>query len=170
MINKTSIAVTFFQVIAIFILSSCGSDKSEKSAVDLDAMQATLDASSEIHWLRFDEGFRKAKEQNRPMLVDFTASWCGWCRKMEAETFIMPSVIREVNKRFIPVKVWGDSDDLLSINDIVVSERQLTAQAGVSSYPYFAILNPSLERLHFFKGYHNSRRFLAELDKVQENY
>ena len=169
MYKKAAIVITFFQVITIFLLSSCGSDTPDKSDVDLKEMQATVDASSEIHWLRFDEGFRKAKEENRPMLVDFTASWCGWCKKMDAETFIMPSVIREINKSFIPVRVWGDSDDILSINEISVSEKQLTAQAGISSFPSFVIMNSSLERIHFFKGYHDSRRFLAELKKGQEN-
>lgn len=156
-------------VVASLMLNACGSSEdssNSRSEVDLAAMEATLQVASEINWLRFDEGLRKAQTENRPLLVDFTASWCHWCNRMDAETFTQPKVIKAVNKGFIPVRVWGDSDQRLLINEIAVTERQLTAQAGVNSYPSFAVFSPTLERLHFFKGYRRARAFIGELDKA----
>lgn len=170
-VSKLSVAQLLLLgiVVASLMLNACGSSEDSsntRSEVDLAAMEAAMQVASEINWLRFDEGLRKAQAENRPMLIDFTAAACGWCRKMDAETFSQPKVIKAVNKGFIPVRVWGDSDQRLMINEKAVTERQLTFQAGVRSYPTFAVYSPKLERMHQFSGFRRARAFLSELDKV----
>ena len=73
-------------------------------------------AKSEISWLTYPEGLTKLKTEKKHMFIDFTASWCPWCRRMENEVFSDPTVIRNINDNFIPVKVWGDSNDMLDID------------------------------------------------------
>ena len=35
----------------------------------------------------YADGYRQARQEGRPMLVFFTASWCHFCHQMEAEAF-----------------------------------------------------------------------------------
>src|SRR5690606_29750230 len=73
--------------------------------------------SDSITWLTYPEGMAKIKSsEGKHLLIDFTASWCGWCKRMDKDTFSDKAIISYINENFIPVKVWGDSDKLLSID------------------------------------------------------
>ncbi|MCG8557160.1 MAG: thioredoxin fold domain-containing protein, partial [Proteobacteria bacterium] len=42
--------------------------------------------------------------QQRPLIVDFGASWCAACGELDRHTFTDPRVVRE-GRRFVAVKV-----------------------------------------------------------------
>lgn len=56
------------------------------------------------------ESQTKAHTEKRPLLVDFTAEWCGACKKMSKETFDDPRV-REKAGHFVAVKIDATNDD-----------------------------------------------------------
>ena len=51
-------------------------------------------------------------------MVDFYTSWCGWCKKMDNETFSNPIVVKILNKYYNPVKfnAEGNAADSLRIS------------------------------------------------------
>ncbi|MET0387834.1 MAG: cytochrome c biogenesis protein CcdA [Polyangiales bacterium] len=52
----------------------------------------------------YQAALTRAKSEQKPLLVDFGASWCGACKELEQKTFSDPRVVREGN-RFVPVRV-----------------------------------------------------------------
>jgi thiol:disulfide interchange protein DsbD len=56
---------------------------------------------------------QKAKEQHKPMMVDFTAQWCQACQELEHKTFVDPRVRAEA-QRFVALKI-----DATTIDDAV---------------------------------------------------
>lgn len=52
----------------------------------------------------------KAKAEGRPLMVDFTAEWCGACKKLAKETFSDPRVMSKAGN-FVAVKVDATNDE-----------------------------------------------------------
>ncbi|MEE8149897.1 MAG: DUF255 domain-containing protein, partial [candidate division Zixibacteria bacterium] len=96
----TRIILTSIIMGLLFSLSVfAGDDKSQN--------KAEKKTSAGIEWLSYDEGLIKAKKEGKHLFVDFTAKWCGWCKKMDKTTFIEPEIVKMLNDDFVAVKVWG---------------------------------------------------------------
>ncbi len=56
------------------------------------------------------EARTKAAAEKRPLLLDFTAAWCGACKELDKHTFSEDGVAREAG-RFVAVKVDATDDE-----------------------------------------------------------
>jgi thiol-disulfide isomerase/thioredoxin len=76
--------------------------------------------------LRFIDGYRAGVEsaaaQRKPMLLFFTASWCGYCHQLAAEAFTDQSVV-SLSEQFVCVLIDADR------------EPEVCRQFQVSGYP-----------------------------------
>lgn len=66
-----------------------------------------LPADARIAWLDdYEAAKQSALADGRPLMVDFTASWCGACGELDRHTFSDPRVVAEARARnLVPVKV-----------------------------------------------------------------
>ena len=60
--------------------------------------------STEINWITMDEAVAKSKKKDKLVMIDFYTDWCGWCKKLDANTYIDPEVVKYVNENFYAVK------------------------------------------------------------------
>jgi thiol:disulfide interchange protein len=75
------------------------------AAPALSAPEAAAPAT--IQWKDFGPGLATAKKDRKPVLVQFFATWCGYCRKMDATTFKNAAVIADLQKA-VAVRVDGE--------------------------------------------------------------
>ena len=69
-----------------------------------------LPAGAHISWVEsFDAGKAQAQAEDRPMLVDFGADWCGACQELERDVLSDPRVVSEA-RRFVTVRVDLSTD------------------------------------------------------------
>jgi thioredoxin-related protein len=131
--------------------------------------QAPAEKSGEITWMEYDAGLKKAREENKHVFIDFTAKWCGWCKKMDRETFKEPDVVKLINESFVPVRVDGDSPNELDVDGYKITEKSLTRnEFGVRGYPSFWFLKPDGTKLGKIDGYHNKDYMLEALTFVRD--
>jgi thioredoxin-related protein len=107
-----------------------------------------------IDWVPFGLGLETAKETGKPLLVNFTASWCKYCKMMKRETYSDPDVIKYVNENYVPVKVDTQRD------------RKTAAEYYVRSIPVIWFLNSEGEKITSLPGYVDAPMFLKVLSYI----
>jgi thioredoxin-related protein len=123
-----------------------------------------------ITWYSYQDGWNKAKAENKHLFVDFTATWCGWCKRLEQTTFSEPKVAKALNDDFVPVKVWEKSKDTVNIDGYKISERDLAKREfRVRGYPSLWFVSPKGVRIGPAGGYIDAGTMLKYLDIVK-NY
>jgi uncharacterized protein YyaL (SSP411 family) len=122
-----------------------------------------------IHWMKYDEALKKAKQENKHVLVDFATSWCGWCKKMDATTYRDPDVQAAIARNFEAAKVDGDSYNLVNLDDGQITEKGLTRQYGVTGYPTTWFLEPDGTHIAPAPGYVDATAMKYILDFVSLN-
>ena len=86
MSKQLTFAISF---IAILGLSSFSGDKA---------------ADSKVQWMTFEEAIEANKDNPRKIFVDIYTDWCGWCKKMDAQTFNHPDIASYMNDNYYNVK------------------------------------------------------------------
>jgi uncharacterized protein YyaL (SSP411 family) len=79
-------------------------------------MTVKREEQGQIEWREWTKhSFDEAREKNKLVLLDLTATWCHWCHVMDDTTYADPGVARMINENFIPVRV--DIDKRPDISD-----------------------------------------------------
>ncbi|HMJ16579.1 MAG TPA: cytochrome c biogenesis protein CcdA [Polyangiaceae bacterium] len=82
------------------------------SAAAFGILSAAGQPARTLSWHHGDvrEARARALREEKPLLVDFTASWCGACKELDRHTFAEERVAREAG-RFLAVKVDATNDE-----------------------------------------------------------
>jgi len=122
-----------------------------------------------ITWLDYDGGLTKAKLEDKHVFINFTTSWCGYCKKMNKSTFVDPEVVMMMDSNFVAIMVDGDSRHELDIDGYKITERDLTRKEyGVGSYPLYFFLKSDGEKLGALRGYQSKNQLMQYLTYVAE--
>ena len=106
-------------------------------------------APVEVKWASsFAEATKQAKAQNKLILVDFWADYCGWCKKLDAEVYVSPEFARAA-AGVIVVKV-----------DTQGAESEVAQRYGVSGLPTILFLTPEGKTLGRIGGYLPTAQFM----------
>ncbi|MDZ7744122.1 MAG: DUF255 domain-containing protein [Bacteroidota bacterium] len=141
---------------------------------------ALLAQNNKIKWYSFEEAVERSKENPKLIFVDVYTDWCGWCKKMDKSTFVHPTIVKQMNENFYPVKFDAESSDTIRFKDYTFvnpnpdgrrSSHQL-AQAllkGRMSYPSYTFLNEKAEVITVVPGYREAQEFEKILSYFSTN-
>ena len=137
-------------------------------------LQASEDKKGEkddngIVWYSYQDGWEKAKAEKKHMFIDFTATWCVWCKRLDQNTFSKPEVSRLLNEDFVPVKVWEKSKDTVDIDGYRIAERDLARREfQVRGYPALWFVSPKGVRIGPAGGYVDPETMVKYLELVRD--
>ncbi len=110
--------------------------------------------SQPVDWYPWGaEVFRRAKELDRPILLDVGAVWCPWCSLMDRETYTNVATADYVNQHFVSVKVDFDTAPEL-VAQLQRAQAVLNLPAGL---PLTSFITPD-GKLYFGAGYLRAER------------
>lgn len=142
-------------------------DNSESKQKAEETRQSQVNLA--INWISYDEGLALAKKEGKKVFVEFTAKWCGFCKKMRATTFKNPDIIKLLNTYYVTVSVDGDSRDSLDIDGWITTERRLTREYGITGYPTYWFLTSEADPIAPVKGYRDAEMLGYILDYLKDD-
>ena len=83
----------------------------------------------------------KAAAEQKAIFVHFGASWCGWCKKLDAETFSKSEFTGYARKNLVLVEVDFPAQKPQSA-ELKAANKALQEKYRVSGYPSLVVLKP----------------------------
>ena len=142
-----------------------GKSEEKKEAISLTSAAVP----TAITWHKYDVGLRLAKKTGKKIFLEFTAKWCGYCKRMHATTFKDPEVIAMLDKYFISISVDGESFDTLNVDGWITNGRGLTKEYKVTGYPTYWLMTPALEKIAPVVGYRPKEALYDILDYLKDD-
>src|ERR1700687_1695310 len=96
-------------------------------------------AHQPIDWHEWgEEVFTRAKQEDKPILLDIGAVWCHWCHVIDRESYENPEIAAIINQHYIPVKV--DRDERPDVDSRY--QAAVSAISGQGGWPLTGFLLP----------------------------
>ena len=125
-------------------------------------------AQAQVKWHTIEEA-ASAKIGSKLYFVDFYTSWCGYCKKMDRETFSDPTVAKILNQYYYPVKfnaegtntfVWFET----TYKPATAGRSRIHDFAkGVQGYPTFVLFTADGKHFQSIPGYVAAKDFTVIL-------
>lgn len=143
----------------------------------LTAASATL-PTAKIQWLTIDQAEEKLRQEPRKVLIDVYTDWCGWCKKMDKDTFTDPEVVAHINKNFYAVKLDAEGEKPITLKgrtfalkaDYKAHELAVALLNGQMSFPTTVFLDEELNMLTPVPGYLDAKNMSQILKYFGEDY
>ncbi|MEQ8908326.1 MAG: thioredoxin domain-containing protein [Vicingaceae bacterium] len=123
-------------------------------------------AHNPVDWHPWGEvALKKAKKENKPLLISIGYSACHWCHVMEKESFEDSAVAAIMNENFICIKV--DREERPDVDQVYMNAVQL--MTGKGGWPLNCIATP--DGRPFYGGtYFPKEQWMEVLKKLTEVY
>ncbi len=136
--------------------------------------------SQEIQWVSFEEAVELSKNEPKKLLIDLYTDWCGWCKKMDRDTYSKPEVIRVINENFYAIKFnaeqresvefAGHTFKFLPSGTRGVHELAAALTQNKLSYPTTVFMDEEIRIIQPIAGYMGPESFLPILTYIGEDH
>jgi len=128
-------------LLATQIIASCAKETKEEAA-------------GEVTWLTsYEEAMTAAKKNKQPVMIDFFADWCGWCKRLDSDTYIDKDVVA-LAEDFVSLKIDADV------------EKELSSRYKVVGLPTILFIDASGNEIHRVVGYRPPEDFVKEMNSA----
>ena len=113
--------------------------------------------SSSIGWKKtYPVAAAEAKSSGKLIMIDFYTDWCGWCKKLDSDTYPATEVVK-ASENFVPIKLNAEKD---------ADGIRLAKKFGINGYPTVLFLDSSEKLQYKIVGYSAAKEFAAEMTKA----
>jgi thioredoxin-related protein len=142
-------------------------------------IQVNAQSAPKIKWYTIQEAEALSIQSPRKIMIDVYTDWCGWCKKMDAETFAHPVIAEYVNNNYYAVKLDAESTADITFKGYTYKFIEQNGKGyhelaagllnGKLSFPSIAYLNEKLELLGAVPGYKGPTDMESLLNYIAED-
>ena len=124
--------------------------------------------TAQVQWHTIEEA-SQANIGSKMYFIDFYTDWCGYCKKMDRETFSDPLVAKILNRYFYPVKFNAEGNNTVTWNGKTyrpsTGGRNKTHEfaRGLQGYPTFVLYRSDGTPLQSIPGFSKASEFVVIL-------
>jgi thioredoxin-related protein len=149
---------------------------------------APAEAPPAIKWVELDAGLDAAQASGKHIMIDVYTDWCGYCKKLDAETYSQAGVRQILAESYVSVKLKGDSGKRLKVqfqpleangkvllqfvatDSAAASEQGISRQAlKVRGFPTIAFLSSDGKLITKYDGYLNAEQFTHMINFIKDD-
>lgn len=130
-------------------------------------------------WYTWEQAVELNKTKPKKIMVDVYTDWCGWCKKMDKNTFAAPEVSKYLNEHFYAVKLNAEQREAIifgrdtftymdSGNGRGVNTLAYALLDGKMGYPSIVYLDEQFRRIMISPGYKETPDLMRELKFAKE--
>ncbi len=129
--------------------------------------KAEAQETGKVKWHTFEEAVSLNKENPRKLFIDVYTDWCGWCKKMDKDTFTDPVIAEILNSQYYAIKFNAESKEPVNFAGTTYinegnksrSTHQLAIALlqGQMSYPSAAYMTEDMQLLTAVPGYFTAK-------------
>lgn len=139
---------------ALVACSDFGSSKAEAMVIPPTKISMTDQPGVPAGWVTdYKAALELAKKENRPVLIDFTGSdWCGWCIKLDRETFSKEAFKTYAKDNLVLLYLDFPNE---KPQDAALKQQnvKLKGEYGVRGFPTMVLLSPDGKTIWQNGGY-----------------
>lgn len=117
-----------------------------------------------VHWVPVEEVGAVAASTNKIILLDFTAEWCSPCHLLDAEVFGDPAMAKEINARFVSVRLMDRKREEGSNSRAV---EVLEQRYGVKAFPTVIFVGADGTERARMEGYGGREQFKRVMESIR---
>lgn len=116
---------------------------------------AWTSAQAEVHFkdVSFKEAQKLAAKGKKVIMVDLYTDWCGWCKRLDKDTYSKEDIGKYADDNFISLKVNAEKGEGVEI----------AKNGKVRGYPTILFFNEKGEEIHRLVGYQAAADFMQTM-------
>jgi len=135
-------------VVVVALGVGCGQhDAGSPDPADHSTSAAALDW--EKSW---DRAFKRARSEDKVVMVEFYAEWCVWCKRMESTTFRSSEVVDLLAAGAVPLRLDAEREGKI-----------LAGRFNVQGFPTILFLDPDEREVGRVPGFMEAADFVSEV-------
>ena len=124
----------------------------------------------ELKWTNFSDGVKQAAAANKKVLIDVYTDWCGWCKRMDSDTYSDRNIKNYLSEKYILVKLNAESSAKEMLERGEFTDAQIASAFHVNGYPTTIFLDSNGQLITAAPGYMKPDEFIQVLKYIGEDY
>jgi thioredoxin-related protein len=111
----------------------------------------------DVRWHDVNSGMEEGKRNHKYILADVYTSWCGWCKKLDRDTFSDQGLVDFLGQKFVCVKANAEDHG---------AGQNLARQYSVDGFPCPLVFDSNGKLIGRIVGYKDASGYQSALTDI----